>query len=74
MYRGNFLLGFANLIPMVPSDGGHLVRDAVHSTLKFVKRGTHPMKIEKLANKISSMSSLFILFVLAIPVIIPRLL
>ena len=70
----NFLLGFANLRPMVPFDGGHLVRDAVHSTLKFVKRGAHPMKIEKLANKISSMSSLFILFILAIPVIIPRLL
>ncbi|HJM18526.1 MAG TPA: site-2 protease family protein [Candidatus Thalassarchaeaceae archaeon] len=70
----NFLLGFANLIPMVPFDGGHMVRDAVHSTLKFIQRGAHPLKIESLANRISSISSFFILFILAIPVIIPRLL
>lgn len=70
----NFLLGFANLIPMIPFDGGHLVRDATHSVLARIGRGMHPMRIEAIANRISSMSSLFILFVLAIPVIIPRIL
>ena len=69
----NFLLGFANLIPMVPFDGGHLVRDGVHSVLRFLKKNTHPMKIEELANRISSLSSIFILVVLAVPVLIPRL-
>lgn len=69
----NFLLGFANLIPMIPFDGGHLVRDGVHSALTWLKTGMHPMKIEQLANRISSMSSFFILFILAIPVIIPRI-
>ena len=32
----NFLLGFANLIPMIPFDGGHLVRDGVHSVLRKI--------------------------------------
>ena len=70
----NFLLGFANLIPMIPFDGGHLVRDATHSILARIGRSMHPMRIEAIANRISSMSSFFILFVLAIPVIIPRIL
>ena len=69
----NFLLGFANLIPMIPFDGGHLVRDGVHSVLRVLKKNTHPMKIEELANRISSLSSIFILVVLAVPVIIPRI-
>ena len=67
----NFLLGFANLIPMIPFDGGHLVRDGIHSFLRKIRRNTHPMRIEVLSNRISSLSSIFILLVLLIPVIIP---
>jgi membrane-associated protease RseP (regulator of RpoE activity) len=81
----NFLLGFANLIPMVPFDGGHLVRDGVHSVLNGeislgrygrlrLGGGMHPMRIEAIANRISNMSSFFILLVLVIPIIIPRIL
>ena len=70
----NFLLGFANLIPMIPFDGGHLVRDGVHSFLRRVSKNTHPMRIEILSNRISSLSSIFILLVLLIPVIIPWIL
>ena len=70
----NFLLGFANLIPMIPFDGGHLVRDATHSVLRRFRRQAHPMRIEALSNRISSLSSIFILLVLLIPVIIPRML
>ena len=69
----NFLLGFANLIPMIPFDGGHLVRDGVHSLLRKVRRKSHPIRIEVLSNRISSLSSIFILLVLLIPVIIPRI-
>ena len=69
----NFLLGFANLIPMIPFDGGHLVRDGVHSLLRKVGRKSHPIRIEVLSNRISSLSSIFILLVLMIPVIIPRI-
>ena len=69
----NFLLGFANLIPMIPFDGGHLVRDGAHSVLRRIRSKAHPMRIEKISNRISSLSSIFILLVLLIPVIIPRL-
>ena len=69
----NFLLGFANLIPMIPFDGGHLVRDGAHSVLSRIRSKVHPMRIERLSNRISSLSSIFILLMLLIPVIIPRL-
>ena len=69
----NFLLGFANLIPMIPFDGGHLVRDGVHSLLRKIRKKSHPMRIEILSNRISSLSSIFILLVLLIPVILPRI-
>ena len=69
----NFLLGFANLIPMVPFDGGHIFRDAAHSTMRFIMRNGDPMRIESAANRLSSMSSLIVLFIVAIPIILPRL-
>jgi len=69
----NFILGFANLIPMIPFDGGHMFRDAAHSTMRFVMRGADPISIEGAANRLSSMSSLFVLFIVAIPIILPRL-
>ena len=69
----NFILGFANLIPMIPFDGGHMFRDAAHSTMRFVMRGADPIRIEGAANRLSSMSSLFVLFIVAIPIILPRL-
>ena len=73
----NFLLGFANLIPMIPFDGGHIVKDGVHSSLSFYNeifnRGIHPIKIESWANKISNNSSFIFLFILIIPVIMSYL-
>ena len=36
-------------------------------------RGADPISIEGAANRLSSMSSLFILFIVAIPIILPRL-
>jgi membrane-associated protease RseP (regulator of RpoE activity) len=56
---------------MIPFDGGHLVRDGIHSFLRKVRKNSHPMRIEMLSNRISSLSSIFILLVLLIPVIIP---
>ena len=69
----NFLLGFANLIPMIPFDGGHLVRDGVHSVLRKISGSSNPIRIENISNRISSLSSIFILLILLIPVIIPRI-
>ena len=69
----NFLLGFANLIPMVPFDGGHIVRDGVHSVLSKLSNGANPLRIESLATTISNMSSFIVLFIVIMPIILPRL-
>ena len=69
----NFLLGFANLIPMIPFDGGHIVKDGVHSVLSRLAKGSNPLQIESIAGRISSMSSFVILFIVMLPIILPRL-
>ena len=69
----NFLLGFATLIPMIPFDGGHIVRDGTHSVLARLNRNMHPMRVESLADRISSMSSILILIIVVMPIIMPRL-
>ena len=69
----NFLLGFANLIPMIPFDGGHIVKDGVHSVLSRLVKGANPLRIESIAGRISSMSSFVVLFIVILPIILPRL-
>jgi membrane-associated protease RseP (regulator of RpoE activity) len=69
----NFLLGFANLIPMIPFDGGHIVKDGVHSMLDRLTSGVHPMRVEAMAERISSMSTFLVLFIVIVPIILPRL-
>jgi membrane-associated protease RseP (regulator of RpoE activity) len=70
----NVLLGFANLIPLLPFDGGHLLRDRLHDYLsrlsKITGRG-HPMRVRQLANKVSRISSLVILMMIVALVVIP---
>ena len=75
----NILLGFTNLIPMVPFDGGHLFRDSLRGLLKGIRKvgkkfktwDLNPMWIEHISSKASSLSSLallgMILFILFIP-------
>ena len=75
----NILLGFTNLIPMVPFDGGHLFRDLLRGILKVFRRvgkklrlgDMNPMWIEHMSSKASSISSLvllgMLLFILMIP-------
>jgi membrane-associated protease RseP (regulator of RpoE activity) len=75
----NILLGFTNLIPMVPFDGGHMFRDLLRGILKFVRKiarkmkigDLNPMWIEHMSSKASSISSLvllgMLLFILMIP-------
>ncbi|DAC43725.1 MAG TPA: hypothetical protein HA247_03295, partial [Candidatus Thalassarchaeaceae archaeon] len=68
----SFLLGVANLIPLIPFDGGHMVRDAGHIVARRVMRGSNPLKIERLADRLSGYSSLFVLALVMIPIILPR--
>ncbi len=70
----NVLLGFANLIPLVPFDGGHLLRDRIHDYLEFFSKRftkTHPLKVRRMANRISAYSSLTILGMIAMIIIAP---
>ena len=76
----NILLGFTNLIPMVPFDGGHMFRDMVHDGLTRLSKlgkkvklwgGWHPMKIEHVAGKASVYSSFALLFMLLFTIIMP---
>ena len=77
----NILLGFTNLIPMVPFDGGHIFRDMVHGALtrirsigrRFGTRDLRPITIERLSSKASSLSSAILLVVLVAMVAIPYL-
>lgn len=77
----NILLGFTNLIPMVPFDGGHLFKDTLHGTLTAVKKvgkktklwNIHPMWIDHISSKASSLSSLALLMMLAFIIVVPYL-
>jgi len=77
----NILLGFTNLLPMVPFDGGHIFRDVVHSFLsgisklreKFSGKRMNPLWIDHAAGKISNLSSLFLLFALLFVMVSPYL-
>jgi membrane-associated protease RseP (regulator of RpoE activity) len=63
----NLGLGFANLIPMIPFDGGHLMKDGLQSTGELINRfskNPHPLKVEPVVRRISSLSSLFLLIAL----------
>ena len=75
----NILLGFTNLIPMVPFDGGHLFKDWIKGTLNRVKRignktklwNMHPMWIDHISSKASSLSSVVLLVMLLFVLVVP---
>lgn len=79
----NILLGFTNLIPMVPFDGGHMFRDRMHDWLSRLDRvgrrinlwRWHPMRIERLVQRASGFISLGVLMVVLLSMVslyIPR--
>ena len=65
----NILLGFTNLFPMIPFDGGHLFKDIVHGTMSGIRNlgkktglyNLHPLWVEHVTRKASSLSSLLLL-------------
>ena len=75
----NFLLGITNLIPMIPFDGGHMMRDTLRDILKLIDRACrkigkwkiHPLRLEHIVQKTSSKRSLFLFLMVAIIIIIP---
>ena len=70
----NFILGFANLIPMVPFDGGQITRDSTHSVIKFFGRNMNPLRVENIANRVSGFSSIIILLIVLFPILLANML
>ena len=70
----NFILGFANLIPMIPFDGGQIARDSIHSVIQFFSKNMNPLKVESIANRISGLSSIIILIIVLLPILMANLL
>ena len=68
----SFLLGVANLIPLIPFDGGHMVRDAGHIIAKKILPSSNPLRVERLADRLSGYSSLLVLALVMIPIFLPR--
>ena len=77
----NILLGFTNLFPMIPFDGGHLFKDIVHgmmSGLRNIGKKTglyklHPLWVEHVTRKASTLSSLMLLLVMVFLIGVPYL-
>ena len=68
----NFLLGFANLIPVVPFDGGHLMRDAIRGNIQGVSKlipVLHPQKMEIFATKTANLVSLLFVGIFVLPIL-----
>ena len=78
----NILLGFTNLFPIVPFDGGHLFRDVVHGTMSGIRNigkktglyKLHPLWVEHVTRKASSISSLILLLGLGVIIVGPYIL
>ncbi|RJV00397.1 MAG: hypothetical protein DWC06_06385 [Candidatus Poseidoniales archaeon] len=77
----NILLGFTNLFPMIPFDGGHLFKDIVHGTMSGIRNigkktglyKIHPLWVEHVTRKASTLSSLLLLMVMVILIGAPYL-
>ena len=72
----NVGLGLANLIPIIPFDGGHLMKDFLGVFVGGIHRLTknyHPLKTEATVSKISSFSSLFLFMGLLMIIIAQRI-
>ena len=68
----NFLLGFANLIPVVPFDGGHLMRDAIRGSIQAVSNRIsilHPQRMEIFATKTANVASLLFVGIFVLPIL-----
>ena len=72
----NIGLGLANLIPIIPFDGGHLMKDFLGVVVGGVHRlskNHHPLKTEATVSRISSFSSLFLFMGLLMIIIAQRI-
>ena len=64
----NFLLGFLNLLPIIPFDGGHMLKDGAHSLLSRIMKGSNPLRVERIAGSIGGMTTVMMLIIVLIPI------
>ena len=77
----NILLGFTNLIPMIPFDGGHLFKDIVNGMMNGIRMlgkktglyNLHPLWVDHITRRASSLSSMMLLFALVFIMFAPYL-
>ena len=63
----NLLLGFFNVLPMVPLDGGFLFNDGVRFFVQRIKKNLSEERVEKIVRQITMIISLIILFLVLFP-------
>ena len=69
----NFLLGASNALPLIPLDGGLLVRDYVAAFLARVKRGWTAKQVDAFGNSAAVASSQLVVMLILWQFVVPRL-
>ncbi|HEV2317383.1 MAG TPA: site-2 protease family protein [Thermoplasmata archaeon] len=69
----NLLLGLSNTLPLVPLDGGLLVRDFAGSILARLRRGWSAARLDAVTGRLAVASSLLVVFLLVWILFAPRL-
>lgn len=69
----NFMVATFNVLPMIPLDGGYMFKDSIDVFLRKIKSNLAQEKREKIALNITTVVSLFILFIILAPIIVPNI-
>ncbi|MGI0055300.1 MAG: site-2 protease family protein [Thermoplasmata archaeon] len=69
----NFLLGASNALPLIPLDGGLLVRDYAMSVAARFKRGWATARLEAFGGSVAVASSLVVVLLIVWQFVVPRL-
>lgn len=69
----NFLLGASNALPLIPLDGGLLVRDFMSSIAARVKKGWDAVQLDRFGSSAAVFSSILIVVLILWQFVVPRL-
>jgi membrane-associated protease RseP (regulator of RpoE activity) len=69
----NLLLGLSNALPLVPLDGGLLFRDFAASALARLRRGWDAKQLDRIAARLSVISSVAVVLLILWQFVAPRL-
>ncbi len=69
----NFLLGASNALPLIPLDGGLLVRDFVASITARLKKGWDAARVDRFAGSAAIASSMLVVVLILWQFVVPRL-